>query len=75
MSLLAGTNVNIVLGTRLDATPTVEPTPEPTPLPATPVATPARNGNTTAPLALLGGGVLILFAGVALFLGLRSRKK
>jgi LysM repeat protein len=75
MSLLAGTNVNIVLGTRLDATPTVEPTQEPTPVPATPVATPARNGNTTAPLALLGGGVLILFAGVALFLGLRSRKK
>jgi LysM repeat protein len=75
MSLLAGTNVNIVLGTRLDAVPTVEPTQEPTPAPATPVATPARNGNTAAPLALLGGGVLILFAGVALFLGLRSRKK
>jgi hypothetical protein len=74
MSLLAGTNVNIVLGTRLDATPTVEPTLEPTPVPATPAPAPTRSNNA-APLALLGGGVLILFAGVALFLGLRSRKK
>ena len=31
--------------------------------------------NSSAPLALLGGGALILLAGVALFLGLRSRKK
>ncbi len=76
MSLLAGTNVNIVLGTRLDAPPTVEPTLEPTPLPATAAPTPApARSNNSAPLALLGGGVLILFAGGALFLGLRSRKK
>ena len=76
MSLLAGTNVNIVLGTRLDVLPTVEPTLVPTALPAPVVATttPTRSNNS-APLALLGGGVLILFAGGALYLGLRSRKK
>lgn len=73
MSLLAGTNVNIALGTRLDVTPTLEPTLAATPLPPTPAATPGR-ANSSAPLALLGGGVLILFAGVALFLGLRSRR-
>jgi LysM repeat protein len=76
MSLLAETNVNIVLGTRLDTPPTVEPTLEPTPLPATAAPTPApARSNNSAPLALLGGGVLILFAGGALFLGLRSRKQ
>jgi LysM repeat protein len=75
MALLAGTNVNIVLGTRSNAAPTSEPTLKPTSAaPASPVATPTRSNNTT-PLALLGGGVLILLAGVALFLGLRSRKK
>lgn len=75
MSLLTGTNVNIVLGTRLDVTPAaVEPTLEPTSIPATPAPTPTRSNNA-APLALLGGGVLILFAGVALLLGLRARKK
>ena len=76
MSLLTGTNVNIALGTRLDVTlAAVEPTLEPTPLiPATPAPTTTRSSNA-APLALLGGGVLILFAGVALFLGLRTRKK
>ena len=76
MSLLAGTNVNIMLGTRLDAPPTTVPTLEPAsqPTPAAATTTPARSNNS-APLALLGGGVLILFAGGALFLGLRSRKK
>ena len=76
MSLLAGTNVNIVLGTRLDVPSTIEPTLGPTPLPATAAPTPApARSNNSAPLALLGGGMLILFAGGALFLGLRSRKK
>ena len=75
MSLLTGTNVNIVLGTRLDVTPTVEPTLEATAAPEATTEPSARTNNTAAPLALLGGGVLIIFAGVALFLGLRSRKK
>jgi LysM repeat protein len=74
MSLLAGTNVNIVLGTHLNVAPTVEPTLEPTPVPATPAPKPAANTNASS-LALLGGGVLVLFAGVILFLGLRARKK
>lgn len=74
MSLLAGTNVSIMLGTRLDAPPTPEPTAEPTPLATVEEAGPSR-GNNSASLALLGGGALILLAGVAMFLGLRSRGK
>ncbi len=74
MSLLAGTNVNIVLGTRVNQPPTSEPTLEPTPAP-TVVAAAASTGSTSAPIALLGGGALILLAGVALFFGLRSRNK
>jgi LysM repeat protein len=76
MSLLAGTNVNIMLGTQVNAPPTAEPTAEPTLAPtvaAMPAA--ASNGNSSAPIALLGGGALILLAGVALFFGLRSRNK
>jgi LysM repeat protein len=74
MSLLADTNVNIVLGTHLDVPPTVAPTLGPTPVPATPAPKPAATTSASS-LALLGGGVLVLFAGVILFLGLRSRKK
>jgi LysM repeat protein len=74
MSLLAGTNVSIILGTRLNAPPTTEPTLAPTPAP-TVAAAAAGSSNNSAPLALLGGGALILLAGVALFFGLRSRSK
>jgi LysM repeat protein len=74
MSLLAGTNVSIMLGTRVNAPPTVEPTLEPTPVPTVAAAT-ASSGDSSAPLALLGGGALILLAGVTLFFGLRSRNK
>jgi LysM repeat protein len=76
MSLLAGTNVNIMLGTQVNAPPTAVPTTAPTPAPtvaATAAATSGSNGS--APIALLGGGALILLAGVALFFGLRSRSK
>jgi LysM repeat protein len=76
MALLAGTNVNIMLGTQVNAPPTAEPTAGPTPAPTVPAAaeaTPSSNGS--APIALLGGGALILLAGVALFFGLRSRNK
>jgi hypothetical protein len=74
LSLLSGTNVSLALGTRLEAPPTVEPTAEPT---AAPVAETVDRSSTGsgAPLALLGGGVLIMLAGVALFFGLRSRQK
>lgn len=76
MSLLAGTNVNIVLGTRVNEPPTVEPTIEPTAAPTAAAAAAAPSGgNSSAPIALLGGGALILLAGVALFFGLRSRNK
>ena len=74
MSLLAGTNVNIMLGTRLSAPPTAEPTLEPTPLP-TVAAGKAGSSDSSTPLALLGGGALILLAGVTLFFALRSRTK
>ncbi|HTP08510.1 MAG TPA: LysM peptidoglycan-binding domain-containing protein [Anaerolineae bacterium] len=74
MSLLAGTNVNIMLGTRANEPPTAEPTSEPTPIP-TVAAAAVSGGNSSAPIALLGGGALILLAGVALFFGLRSRNK
>ncbi len=74
MSLLAGTNVSIMLGTRVNAPPTTEPTLAPTPAP-TVAAAPVGSSNNSAPLALLGGGTLILLAGVALFFGLRSRSK
>jgi LysM repeat protein len=76
LSLLSGTNVSLALGTRLNATATVEPTPEPTAAPTVAAAPqPASTGSSGAPLALLGGGVLIILAGVALFFGLRSRRK
>jgi LysM repeat protein len=74
MSLLAGTNVSIILGTRANEPPTPEPTLEPTPAPTTAAAL-VNSGNSSAPIALLGGGALILLAGVALFFGLRSRSK
>jgi LysM repeat protein len=74
MSLLAGTNVSIMLGTRVNAPPTLESTLEPTPAP-TVAAAPAAAGSSSAPVALLGGGALILLAVVALFFGLRSRNK
>jgi LysM repeat protein len=74
MSLLAGTNVSIMLGTHVNAPPTPEPTLEPTPVP-TVEAVAASKGSSSAPIALLGGGALILLAGVALFFGLRSRNK
>jgi hypothetical protein len=73
--LLSGTNVSLALGTRLDASPTPEPTAAPTALPTTAAAVERANTNNSAPLALLGGGALILLAGVALFFGLRSRQK
>ncbi|HSD83909.1 MAG TPA: LysM peptidoglycan-binding domain-containing protein [Anaerolineae bacterium] len=72
MSLLADTNISIMLGTHVDVPPTAEPTTEPTPI-ATVEAAAAGRGNNSASLALLGGGALILLAGVAMFLGLRSR--
>ena len=76
MSLLAGTNVSIMLGTRLNTPPTTEPTQPPTPIPtAETAAASSSNSSNSAPLALLGGGTLILLAGVALFFGLRSRGK
>jgi LysM repeat protein len=76
LALLSGTNVSLALGTRLDASPTPEPTAAPTALPTTTAAAVERaNTNNSAPLALLGGGALILLAGVALFFGLRSRQK
>jgi hypothetical protein len=76
MSLLAGTNVNIMLGTQVNAPPTAEPTAEPTPAPTAAAAAAAvSSSNGSAPIALLGGGALILLAGVALFFGLRSRGK
>jgi LysM repeat protein len=75
MSLLAGTNVNIMLGTRANEPLTPEPTLEPTPAPTAAAVTTGSGGNSSAPIALLGGGALILLAGVALFLGLRSRNK
>jgi hypothetical protein len=75
MSLLAGTNVSIMLGTRVDAPPTLAPTTEPTAVPTVAAAAPAGRSNNAAPLTLLGGGALILLAGVALFFGLRSRNK
>ena len=75
MSLLAGTNVSIMLGTREDAPPTPEPTLEPTLAPTVEAAAATSNGNSSVPITLLGGGALILLAGVALFYGLRSRNK
>ena len=76
MSLLAGTNVNIMLGTQVNAPPTAEPTEEPTPAPtAAAEAAVSNSSNGSAPIALLGGGALIMLAGVALFFGLRSRNK
>ncbi len=74
MSLLAGTNVNIMLGTRANALPTTEPTSAPTPAPTVESAVVGKS-SSSAPIALLGGGALILLAGVALFLGLRARNK
>ncbi len=75
MSLLADTNVSIMLGTRVNAPPTLEPTTEPTSVPAAEAAATTGRGSNSAPLTLLGGGALILLAGVVLFLGLRSRRK
>ena len=75
MSLLAGTNVSIMLGTRVNELPTPEPTVEPTPVPTVATAVATGGGSNSAPIALLGGGALILLAGVALFFGLRSRSK
>ena len=75
LSLLSGTNVSLALGTRLNVTATVEPTPEPTAAPTVAVAQSTSTPGSSAPLALLGGGVLIILAGVALFFGLRSRSK
>ena len=75
MSLLAGTNVSIMLGTRMNTPPTVAPTQLPTPAPTVVAVAASSSGSSSAPLALLGGGALILLAGVALFFGLRSRNK
>ncbi len=76
MSLLAGTNVSIMLGTRVNAPPTLEPTVAPTAAAALAETTaPTARPNNTAPMLLLGGGALILLAGVAMFFGLRSRRK
>lgn len=75
MSLLAGTNVSIMLGTRLSEPPTPEPASEPTLAPTVETAPVTASNNSSGPIALLGGGALILLAGVALFFGLRSRNK
>ncbi len=75
LSLLTGTNVSIILGTRVNAPPTAEPTQAPSPIPTVDAAAAAGKGSSSAPIALLGGGALILLAGVALFFGLRSRNK
>lgn len=80
LALLTGTNVNIVMGTRAEPTPTPPasatqpPAPAPTTAPATTSAA-SGSGNNASSLALLGGGALILLAGVALFFGLRSRRR
>jgi LysM repeat protein len=74
MSLLAGTNVSIILGTRANEPPTPEPTLEPTFSPTT-AAAPVNSGNSSAPIALLGGGALLRSAGGALGFGLRSRSR
>ncbi len=73
MALLSGANVNIALGAQQAAPPTPEPTLEPTTAPA--AETVERPANNTVPLTLLGGGTLMILAVVALFFGLRSRKK
>jgi LysM repeat protein len=75
MSLLAGTNVNIILGTRVNAPPTIAPTAAPATVPTVEAVATTGRGSSSASLALLGGGALILLAGVALFFGLRSRNK
>ena len=77
LSLLTGTNVSIVMGTRAEATPvpTATATPPPSPLPALGLNTSTNNSGNASSLALLGGGALILLAGVVLVFGLRSRRK
>jgi hypothetical protein len=59
----------------MNTPPTAEPTQPPTPAPTAEAVAVSSSGSNSAPLALLGGGTLILLAGVALFLGLRSRSK
>jgi hypothetical protein len=73
LSLLSGTNVNIALGVQPSTTPTVEPTIVPTATLAAETVT--QPTNSSMPLALLGGGTLMILAVVALFFGLRSRNK
>jgi hypothetical protein len=75
MSLLAGTNVSIMVGTRVNTPPTIEPTQAPTPAPTVAAVAASSGSSSSAAIALLGGGALILLAGVALFFGLRSRHK
>ncbi|HZY43435.1 MAG TPA: LysM peptidoglycan-binding domain-containing protein [Anaerolineae bacterium] len=69
LSLLSGTSVNVNIGTKpapIDtATPAVTATP--------PTAAASQSGGGT--FALIAGAALIVIAGIALFIGLRSRKK
>ncbi len=74
LSLLSGTNVNIAVGAQQVVTPTPQPTAEPTVTP-TVASGEIEASNRTAPLALLGGGALMILAVVALFFGLRSRHR
>ena len=75
VSLLSGTNVNIAFGAQQAATPTPEPKPIQSPTPEPVSETVVQPTNSSTPLALLGGGALMILAVVALFFGLRSRNK
>jgi LysM repeat protein len=69
LSLLSGTSVNVNIGSKpapIDtATPAVTATPE--------AAAANQSGGGT--FALIAGAALVVIAGIALFIGLRSRKK
>jgi LysM repeat protein len=68
LSLLSGTSVNVYVGST--AAPAATAIPEVT---AVPQATATGQGGST--FALIAGAALIVIAGIALFIGLRSRQK
>jgi LysM repeat protein len=69
LSLLSGTSVNVYIGSK--AAPVATAIPEVT---AAPEAVATNQGGGGA-FALIAGAALIAIAGIALFIGLRSRKK